>query len=228
MMIIKKKMERLFSWIAIFLPQFMKQWIYRHVMGYKIGRNVKIGLSFLGAGNMTIGDDVRIGNFNRFKGIPSVDIGSDTIISNWNHFTSNRLFYSEKGRVEKNVNPKLVIGKHVGIAIRHYFDVQDEFYIGDFTTIAGVDSQFFTHQIDITNNCQSAKPIHIGKYCMLGSGCKVSPGTIIQDYTIAAMGSVIHGDTKHKFVLIGGNPAKVIKQVDHELGYFYRLRGEVL
>ena len=81
MMIIKKKMVRFLSWIAIPLPQFMKQWIYRHVMGYKIGKNVKIGLSFLGAGNMTIGDDVRIGNFNRFKNIPSVDIGSNTIIS---------------------------------------------------------------------------------------------------------------------------------------------------
>lgn len=222
-----KPIKLFISILVIPLPQFLKRWTYRHLFGYQIHPSAKIGLSWLASEKMSIDEGVVIGNFNRFKNIPFVKIGAYSYVSSWNHFTTNSVFCSEKGRTEKKVNPQLIIGSHVGIAMRHYFDVQDEFSIGDFTTIAGVESQFFTHQIDVKNNCQSAKPIKIGSYCMLGSGCKVSPGTTIPNYSIIALGSILHGNYKESNVLIGGNPAKVIKKLDNNLSYFSRTNGRV-
>jgi acetyltransferase-like isoleucine patch superfamily enzyme len=222
-----KKIKLFLSLILIPLPNLIKIFIYRTIFKYKIGSNVKIGLSWIFVEDLIIGDEVKIGNFNRFKNIPFVSIGNNTIISSYNHFTSTSVFYSERGKQEKNVNPRLVIGKEVGIALRHYFDIQDELSIGDFSTIAGIDSQFFTHQIDILNNCQSAKPISIGKYCMIGSGVKFSPGTFISDYTIVAMGSVVHGNHPELYSLIAGNPAKLIKPVNEKSVYFNRYSGRV-
>lgn len=63
------------------------------------------------------------------------------------------------------------------------------------------------------------KPVVIGKGCWLGFGVMIVPGVTIGDGTVVAMGSVV---TKSlgSGVLIGGNPAKVIKEIDRgsELG----------
>jgi acetyltransferase-like isoleucine patch superfamily enzyme len=217
----------IFSFFISFLPLPIKLWIYRQLFGYKIGRNVRIGFSWLNVQFMEIGDNVQIGNLNRFKGLPFVRIGHDTVISNMNYFTSAPLFTDKENRIKKGINPSLEIGCHVGIGLGHYFDVQDAMTIGDFTTIAGLGSQFFTHQLDIKKGIQSAKPVHIGRYCMIGSGVKFCPGSEVGDCTVIAMGSVVVGQHLDDHVLIAGNPAVVKKILSPEYAYFTRSIGVI-
>ena len=222
----------LLKWLSVLLiiaPTPVKIFLYRRVYGYKIGKHVRIGLVWIDVGKLEIGNYVVIGHFTRIKGIPEVQIGDHTTIAIGNTFTSTSEFTSPDAIAQRGNCPKLIIGKHCGIAMLHYFDVQDTFIIGEFTTIAGVYSVFFTHYIDITSNLQSAKPVKIGKYCMIGSSVRFAPGSHVPDYCVVGMGSVVtkaFNDTD-SYTLLAGNPARVIHQLPRNSTYFHRNRGVV-
>ena len=145
---VRKILSNLLSVLIIFFPSFLKIPIYRLVFRYKIGRDVRIGLAWIKVGHLEIGDHVRIGHFTRIKGVPLVQVGNNVSIGVGNTFTSTYEFTNERSQRERGNHPALYIGRHVGIAMFHYFDVQDNVYIGEFTTIAGRGSVFFTHFIE--------------------------------------------------------------------------------
>jgi acetyltransferase-like isoleucine patch superfamily enzyme len=205
--------------MAVFLPMPMKLFIYRRVFGYQIGDDVRIGLCLIRVGRLYIGNHVRIGNFNRFKDIPEVRIGSFCSIGTFNHFTSSPAF--------TNRLPRLIVGDHCGISIGHYFDIQERFEIGDFTTIAGYGSVFITHQIDILSNQQTSKGIRIGAYCMIGSTVRFAPGAWIPDRSVVGMGTVVAKRFSDEYSLIVGNPALVVRRLDSRSKYFHRRVGFV-
>lgn len=62
-----------------------------------------------------------------------------------------------------------------------------------------------------TNNELNTSPTFIGNHVWVTSDCKILKGTKIDDNSIITTGSVTHRSSFCKNVLIGGNPAKVIK-----------------
>jgi acetyltransferase-like isoleucine patch superfamily enzyme len=54
-------------------------------------------------------------------------------------------------------------------------------------------------------------PVKIGDYCWIGDNVMICPGVTIGDGVIIGMGSVVTKDVAD-FTVIGGNPAKIIKQ----------------
>jgi len=62
------------------------------------------------------------------------------------------------------------------------------------------------------------KGIIIGDNCWIGAGAIILPGVELGEHTIVGAGSVV----THSFLdgdeVIAGNPAKVIKKIDHYLG----------
>ena len=109
----------------------------------------------------------------------------------------------------------------------HYFDVQDRITIGSFTTIAGLSSAFWTHYIDVTTNAQSAKPVSIGAYCMVGSHVRFVPGAAVPDCCVVAMGAIVTKPFTETHRLIGGFPAEVIRTLPRDAAYFHRQEGYV-
>lgn len=87
-------------------------------------------------------------------------------------------------------------------------------YIGDYTQIApnvGVISA--NH--DLYDSRQHIKQeVIIGRYCWLGMNSMVLPGTNLGDFTIVAAGSVVTKSFPEGYCVIGGNPARLIKQLD--------------
>jgi hypothetical protein len=70
-----------FASLLALLPSFIKLPLYRWLYGYRIGKNVKIGLSpLVGVQRCTIGADVRIGSFNLFYQVAELEIGDHTRI----------------------------------------------------------------------------------------------------------------------------------------------------
>lgn len=58
-----------------------------------------------------------------------------------------------------------------------------------------------------------AKPITIGDNCWIGGHATINPGVTLGDNVVVASGAVVtksFGDN----VVIGGNPAKIIKTID--------------
>ena len=119
----------------------------------------------------------------------------------------------------------LVIGNHCGIGVRYYFDIQDTLSIGDYTTLAGVSSIFYTHYLDVINGNQSTKPVRIGKYCMIGANVRFVPGASVPDYCVVGMGSVVTKAFAEEYKLIGGNPAVAIRDLPQNAVYFNRAIG---
>src|ERR1700694_2507108 len=193
--------------LLVLLPSSIKIPIYRKVFNYKIGRDVTIGLSYIRVGQLAIGDHVRIGHLNIFSGVRAVSIGSFSIIGRCNWFYTGEEFSCAASIRERGNTPEIIIGDHCGIANDHHFDVEDRITIGDYTTIAGERSLFFTHQLDMRQSKQSTKPIAIGKYCMLGSNVSLGPGATIPDNCFVSLGSVVLRQSYEPHSLISGNPA---------------------
>ena len=216
---------QLLSFVLIPLPSRLKIPIYRRVFGYQIGKHVKIGWSWIMVGKLKIGDYVIIGHFNRFKYVPEVSIGDYSAIADFNTFTSCAEFTNEAGMAHRGNRPRLVIGDHVGIAAFHLFDVQDEMTIGSFTTIAGKGSIFMTHYLEVMTAEQTAKPLRIGDYCMVGARVCFVPGSGVPDFSVVGMGAVVTKLFTESHCLIAGNPAKVNKKYPEDAPYFNRTEG---
>jgi acetyltransferase-like isoleucine patch superfamily enzyme len=58
------------------------------------------------------------------------------------------------------------------------------------------------------------KKISIGSYCWLGAGCKIMPGVTLGDFTIVGAGAVVTKSFPEGHCIIGGIPAKKIKEID--------------
>ena len=58
--------------------------------------------------------------------------------------------------------------------------------------------------------------IKIGDYCWIGMGAIILPNVELGDYTIVAAGSVVTKSFPQGYCVIGGSPAKIIKNLNKE------------
>jgi acetyltransferase-like isoleucine patch superfamily enzyme len=79
--------------------------------------------------------------------------------------------------------------------------------IGRRTILGGRNSSLWTH------NRQRTRPIIIGEFSYLGSEIRVAPGSSIPSRCIIGIGAVITGQLSGEYQLIGGIPAKPIKEL---------------
>lgn len=89
----------------------------------------------------------------------------------------------------------------------HFFDVSGGIEIGEKTWIAGRGSQFWTHGTRVKD-----RPIRIGKGCYIGSAVLMAPGSVIGNHCLVAMGSVVVDKFPDERLLIGGCPAKTLRE----------------
>ncbi|NII24093.1 acyltransferase [Pseudoflavitalea sp. X16] len=88
--------------------------------------------------------------------------------------------------------------------------------IGDYTQIAP-NVIIVTANHDLYDSrkhiCASVK---IGKYCWIGAGAKIMPGVELGDWTIVGAGAVVTQSFAEGHCLVGGVPAKKIKELEKE------------
>lgn len=204
---------------AHLLLMFFPWWIRRRFLcllfKYKIHPSARIGFSLVMPTRLEMGPHCHIGHLTFCKG--SVDalimnesctIGSSVVITGIS--ASNEVHFLHV----RNRRCELVLEKGVGIPSRKYFDCNGGIYIGEYTTVAGQWTQFLTHSIDIYNSRQDAKPIHIGKYCFIGTGCIILPGSRLPDYCVLGAGSVLNKHYTDGSYLYVGVPALPKKRLD--------------
>jgi len=192
--------------MAVFLPQPIKQMIYRRLFRWRIGRGVRIGFSYLDARHVTLGDNVRIGHFNIIRGVKRLSVGDGTYIANFNHMF---------GASYPNWASELEIGKQVNFMSRHFVDVCGPVRIGDRVVIGGRDTQFWSHTRTFVDSVPSLEPtsvcigddVYIGARAMLVS-CDVPAGAVV------GAGSVVTKSFASEAcrLLIAGNPATIRKR----------------
>lgn len=214
-------MRRIGLLLLALLPSQIKTLLYQWLLGWKIGNRVYIGLSFIDAKRVVIGDDVRIGHFNRFQHIPKLEIQDKTVMGNRNTFVT---VPASSLTVIEEADPSLYIGKDCYIMTGHFFDVQAPLCLGNSVTIAGHGSTFWTHGLDYRKNCLVAKPIVIGENSYVGSNSLFVPGARIAPNSIVGMGAVVTRSFDEQYVLVAGSPARIVQHLDREASWFTRVR----
>ena len=117
-------------------------------------------------------------------------------------------FYTDFGK-------NLHLGKNIVINSGCSFQDQGGIYIGDGTIIER-NVIFTTLNHDLNPKSRGdmwPKPIHIGKNVWIGAGAIILPGVNIGDNSVIAAGSVVTKNVPENSVY-GGNPAKLIKNID--------------
>ena len=215
----------MFLFLAAFLPSFLKRAFYRLFFGYKIGKNVKIGVSIIDVENCEIEDDVKIGHFNLLTSTKQLFIGNHTRIGHLNIIRGgdevrigryveilrlNEINSIPNPLVFNEIDPRFLLGSGSVITTSHKIDFTDKVEIGKRVILGGRNSSLWTH------NRQQTKPIIIGDYSYVGSEIRIVPGGEIPSKCVVGIASVITKKFEGEFQLIAGVPAKVIKKLNED------------
>lgn len=207
------------------LPSILAKAMLRVFFGYKIGKRVRIGFSIIDVVECEVGDDVRIGHLNIFTGVGKLSIGEHSRIGVLNIFRGgdevrigrycdilrfNEINSIPEPDVVNKTDPRFLMGDGSMIAASHKIDFTDRVEFGNRVIFGGRNSSIWTH------NRQMTKPVSIGERTYLGSEIRVAPGVEVPPRCIVGMGAVISGQFESEYKLIGGVPAKEIKDLDDD------------
>jgi acetyltransferase-like isoleucine patch superfamily enzyme len=211
--------------VMALLPSFLKRPCYRLCFGYRIGKRVRIGLSLIDARECVIDDDVRIGHLNVIIGVKKLTVGDHVRIGHLNILRGgdeislgryaeiirmNEINSIPEPEVVNPIEPRFILGEGSVVTTGHKIDFTDRVSIGRRSILGGRNSSLWTH------NRQRTRPIEIGSFTYIGSEIRVAPGGSIPSRCIVGIGAVITGRLTEENCLIGGVPAKTIKQLSED------------
>ncbi|AUS05216.1 acyltransferase [Pseudotamlana carrageenivorans] len=211
-------MKLVLSLLVFFLPSFLGVWLLR-AFGYKVGKKVKIGFSFIKADQIYFGDNVKIGHFNLLlnkslmlereakigylnilKGPFELVLKKSAAIGNKNYITRGELGVTYGESVLK-------LGELTKITTGHHLDLTQSVIFGDFSILAGIRSQIWTHgyyHADTgSGRVRIDGQIQIGDNVYIGSGSIFNPGVKVANAIHIGAGSVISKDLKEKGMYVG-------------------------
>jgi len=98
-----------------------------------------------------------------------------------------------------------------------YFQAVGKITIGKGTYI-GPNVGLITTNHDVNNPDVhlEAKPVVLGRKCWIGMNSVIMPGVVLGDNTVVGAGSIVTKSFEQGNVVIAGNPAKVIKELDNK------------
>jgi len=203
-----------------FLPSPLKKWVYR-LKGYKIGKNVTIGL-----GSVLCGRDVRIGDHSRIGFLTAVrgrririgahvQIGSATIID------TPLLEIGDGTKINEQVfvgglqfpDSELIIGRNCQIMQMTFINPATSIRIGDDTGIGG-DCLLFGHTSWLSKfegYPVEFQPIEIGASVSVAWRVFILPGSRIGDGAVIGANSLVHRTVPPRCLAVGF-PARVVSK----------------
>lgn len=218
--------------VVAFLPNWLKKILYRVIFHYRLGRDVRIGITLLDAGEVDLADGTRIGHLNLVLRVGSLRTGRHARVGMLNIIRGGETVslgdYSEVMRLNVlNAIPdhdcttepvsRLEIGAGAVIVSGHRIDFTDRVALGKNVIVGGRNSSLWTH------NRQETAPIEVGDFCYLGSEVRLAPGAKLADECILALGSVLVGAVTQARSLVAGVPARVVRPLsEKDLAHVHR------
>ena len=139
----------------------------------------------------------------------------------------NRIYWP-KERTCIVANPrKIYVGKCCNIGRPGtYIQGAGKIYIGNYVGF-GPNVGILSAYLDLYDHRKAnTKPIRLGDYCWIGMGSIVLPGVDLGPRTIVAANSTVTKSFPKGYCVIGGCPAKVIKELDPEKVVKYSAKRE--
>lgn len=221
-------MRILINCFVVLLPWKLKRLILKHFYRYELHPKARIGLSYIFPKKLVMNEGARIGHLNVAIHLDVLRMGRKSTISRSNWITgfpsgtTSKHFAHQKDR-----KSELIINDESAITKKHHIDCTNSIIIGKFVTIAGYNSQFLTHSIDVYKGRQDSHPIRIGDYSFVSTGVKILGGASLPAYSVLAAGAVLTKNYTEEWKLYAGVPAKAIKDIPSDAKYFIRSEGFV-
>ena len=207
------------------LPRSWKPGCYRALLGYRIGRRVRIGLSVIDVGSCTIGDDVQIGHGNLFIEVKQLSLDDHVRVGHLNLFRGGDEValgpYAEVMRLNQinsipdpvvvnSTTPRMLLGPGSIVTAGHKIDFTDEVRLGRRVILGGRNSSIWSH------NRQRTAPVTVGEMTYLGSEIRMAPGSSVPERCIVGLGAVITGPVEAPCHLVAGVPARAVQPLSDE------------
>ena len=125
------------------------------------------------------------------------------------------------GKPEITSPEKIIIGNRCKINSLVYLNGRSGITIGDNVTLSrgakvistGYDLDLFFQKGERVHFTD--RPVYIGNYCWVGADAIILPGVkITGEKVVVAAGAVVTKDITESKVVVGGNPAKIIKRME--------------
>lgn len=112
-------------------------------------------------------------------------------------------------------NIEIGIGTAPGLSPNCYIQGKSGIKLGDYSLVGpGVGIISTNHDIYDIKCYQSSKGVVIGSYCWIGMNAVILPEVRLGDNTIVAAGAIVTKSFPDGYCVLGGNPARVIKNLD--------------
>lgn len=214
--------------ITILLPWALRRRVLKHWFGYKIHSDARIGLAWIFPKELIMAAGSKIDHFTVAIHLDRIEMGTKATIGrgNWiTGFPTQKDSLHFKHQIERRA--ELILEESSAITKNHHLDCTNIIHIGRYTTIAGYDSQFLTHSIDVIENRQDSAPIYIGEYSFVGTNVVVLGGSLLPPYSILGAKSLLNKSFTKEWMLYGGVPAKAVQEIPQSAKYFSRINGFV-
>lgn len=121
-------------------------------------------------------DDSKIYHMNFIRGNFAVEMGKEAWINSQNKISSIADSYHDV---------LLHMGKYAKIGVRHLLDMTDSISIGDYSMLAGADTQIWTHNYFFSKTTgktvREDSPVYVGRNSYIGARCTIMAGVEIGD-----------------------------------------------
>lgn len=210
------------------LPWRFKRLMLQKCYGYELDRTAKIGLSWVYPKHLIMKEHSKIDHFTIAVNLDCIRLEKNATVGRNNWITGFPTKSNSKHfKHQPNRKAELIINESSSITKNHHLDCTNSLHIGKFVTIAGYQSQFLTHSIDVFDNIQDSKPITIGDYTFVGTNSVILGGAKLPPYSVLGAKSLLNKAYDEEWKLYGGVPAKPISNISKSAKYFSRKEGYV-
>jgi len=220
-------MKTLLMFFSMLLPWSMRRALLERQFGFSIHPSSRIGFAWILPRRLIMEEGSRIGHLTFCKNIDLLHLGAHALIGQLNWITGFPGGPSRHFAHQPDRRPELIVERHAAITSRHLIDCTARVRIGAFATIGGFRSQLLTHSIDFAAGRQTAEPIDIGEYCFTGTNSVMLGGSSLPHHSILGAQSLLNKKWDEPYRLYAGVPAKPVKELSSEMGYFTRTEGFV-
>jgi acetyltransferase-like isoleucine patch superfamily enzyme len=205
------------------MPWPIRRRLLQIAYGWKLHPRSRIGFSLILADHVILEEGAWIGHLNLIMPLGLVHLQAYASLGHLNRVVGIQQTPAYSAEIDRR--SALIIEEHSAITRSHMLDCSNTVTIGRFTTVAGYHSQILTHSPDFTRSAQTTRPVRIGAYSFVGTGCIILYGAELPDCSVLSAGSVLTRKGEQTHHIYSGNPAKPVKELPQDLHYFHRTVG---
>jgi len=215
--------------LIFLLPWSLKRRLLKFCYGYDIHPTAHIGFSWIFPSKLIMKEGAKIGHLNVGINLDCMRLGMKSSINRGNWITGySTLHPTQHFAHQKDRVSELDLGDYSAITKNHHLDCTHKIKIGKFSTLAGYQSQFLTHSIDVFNCRQHSAPITIGDYTFIGTNVVMLGNSTLPSFCVLGAKSLLNKTFKEEWFVYAGNPAKPVKTISSDAKYFSRLEGFIV